>query len=214
MSKQVAHEIKNPLTPMKLNIQQLQRVVKSNPKDVSEKVNKVSEMLIQQIDALSNIATEFSSFAKFPQIKLERIDLIEVLENEINLFKESSKSIIESDIDFGLFVMIDKEQCIRVFTNLIKNAEQSIPEDRVGKIKISAKRISPSIEIKISDNGSGIPPEFYSKIFTPNFTTKNSGTGLGLAMVKNSVTAFKGSIEFTSKVDIGTTFTILLPSAE
>lgn len=212
MSKQVAHEIKNPLTPMKLNIQHLQRVVKSNPENISEKVDKVAEMLIQQIDTLSNIATEFSNFSKFPSTKIEKVDLVDLLQNATNLFNESSNCIIECEAEKNLFVLVDKEQCIRVLTNLIKNAEQSIPGDRIGRINIQAQKISETIEIKISDNGSGIPLEFYNQIFTPKFTTKNSGTGLGLAMVKNSITAFNGTIEFKSELGVGTTFTILLPA--
>lgn len=214
MSKQVAHEIKNPLTPMKLNIQHLQRVVKSNPENISEKVDKVAEMLIQQIDTLSNIATEFSDFAKFPNTKLERVNLVDILNNVTNLFKESSKCTIEFTTEEYLFVLIDKEQCIRALTNLIKNAEQSIPENKIGKINVEAAKTLNSIEIKISDNGSGIPIEYYSRIFTPNFTTKNSGTGLGLAMVKNSINAFNGSIKFESELGIGTTFTITLPMVD
>jgi signal transduction histidine kinase len=211
MSKQVAHEIKNPLTPMKLNIQHLQRVVKSNPENISEKVDKVAEMLIQQIDTLSHIATEFSNFSKFPSTKIEKVDLVELLQNATNLFNESSNCLIECETENNLFVSVDKEQCIRVLTNLIKNAEQSIPEDRIGRINIQAHKISDTIEIKISDNGYGIPLEYYGQIFTPKFTTKNSGTGLGLAMVKNSITAFNGTINFKSELGVGTTFTILLP---
>ncbi len=211
MSKQVAHEIKNPLTPMKLNIQHLQRVVKSNPENISEKVDKVAEMLIQQIDTLSHIATEFSNFSKFPSTKIEKVDLVELIQNAANLFNESSNCLIECETEKNLFVSVDKEQCIRVLTNLIKNAEQSIPEDRIGRINIQAHKISDTIEIKISDNGSGIPLEYYGQIFTPKFTTKNSGTGLGLAMVKNSITAFNGTINFKSELGVGTTFTILLP---
>ena len=214
MSKQVAHEIKNPLTPMKLNIQHLQRVVKSNPENISEKVDKVAELLIQQIDTLSNIATEFSDFAKFPNAKIERINLVEILQNATDLFKESSTCTFESITEGSLYVLIDKEQFIRALTNLMKNAEQSIPENRIGKIIIQAKKKSNTIEIKISDNGSGIPKENYPQIFTPKFTTKNSGTGLGLAMVRNSINAFNGSIDFISELGVGTTFTIKLPSAD
>lgn len=211
MSKQVAHEIKNPLTPMKLNIQHLQRVVKSNPENVAKKVDEVSEILIQQIDILSNIANEFSYFAKLPNTKLEKTNLAEILKNETNLFKKSSNCVIECNTPNELFSLVDKEQFARALTNLIKNAEQSIDENKTGNIKIEASKLKETIEIKISDNGSGIPHELYSKIFKPNFTTKNYGNGLGLAMVKNSVLAFNGIIYFESNVNVGTTFIIELP---
>jgi signal transduction histidine kinase len=213
MSKQIAHEIKNPLTPMKLNIQHLQRVVKTNPENISEKVDSVASVLIQQIDILSNIATEFSNFGNFPETKLERIDLNEILQKETQLFKTSSDCSIELDNEPNLFVMIDKEQFSRVIINLIKNAEQAIPKNRHGVIKLSAQTKENSIEIKIEDNGTGIAKEFYSNIFLPNFTTKSSGTGLGLAMVKNSIQNFNGTISFESELEKGCVFKITLPKS-
>jgi nitrogen fixation/metabolism regulation signal transduction histidine kinase len=212
MSKQIAHEIKNPLTPMKLNIQHLQRVVKTNPDNISEKVDSVANVLIQQIDLLSNIATEFSNFGNFPETKLERIDLNEILQKETQLFKISSDCKIELYTEPNLFVMIDKEQFSRVIINLIKNAEQAIPKHRTGVIKLSAHRKEQIIDITLEDNGIGIAKEFYSTIFLPNFTTKNSGTGLGLAMVKNSIQNFNGHITFESELEKGTTFKITLPA--
>ncbi len=215
MSKQVAHEIKNPLTPMKLNIQHLQRVVKTNPEDISDRVDKVADMLIQQIDTLTNIANEFSNFGKFPITKLEKIDLVIVLQNLINLFKKLKDRKLDLIVaDSNLYSMVDKEQFIRAITNLIKNADQSISENKFGFIKIKLSKIDGNIEIRVSDNGTGIPLEVYPKIFVPNFTTKNSGTGLGLAMVKNSIVTFNGSIRFESEVGVGTTFIILLPSVD
>jgi len=213
MSKQIAHEIKNPLTPMKLNIQHLQRVVKTNPDNISEKVDSVANVLIQQIDILSNIATEFSNFGNFPETKLERIDLNEILQKETQFFKTSSDCSIELDNEPNLFVMIDKEQFSRVIINLIKNAEQAIPKNRPGVIKLSAYRKEEIIEIKIEDNGIGIAKEFYSNIFLPNFTTKSSGTGLGLAMVKNSIQNFNGTISFESELEKGSVFKITLPKS-
>jgi signal transduction histidine kinase len=212
MSKQIAHEIKNPLTPMKLNIQHLQRVVKTNPENISEKVDSVANVLIQQIDILSNIATEFSNFGNFPETKLERIDLNEILQKETQLFKISSDCKIELYTEPNLFVMIDKEQFSRVIINLIKNAEQAIPKHRTGVIRLSAYRKEQIIDITLEDNGVGIAKEFYSTIFLPNFTTKNSGTGLGLAMVKNSIQNFNGHITFESELEKGTTFKITLPA--
>lgn len=211
MAKQVAHEIKNPLTPMKLNIQHLQRVVETHPEDINERVKKVSQILIEQIDTLSHIATEFSNFAKLPNANLEEVNLHDVLQNVTHLFQQNTECEITLNASQSLFVMADKEQCLRIFTNLLKNAEQSIPEDRKGKITIDAYLEGDVVIIKVKDNGSGIADEVKPKLFTPNFTTKTTGTGLGLAMVKNSVVSFNGIISFETKINEGTTFTINFP---
>ncbi len=211
MAKQVAHEIKNPLTPMKLNIQHLQRVVETHPDDINERVNKVSQILIEQIDTLSHIATEFSNFAKLPNANLEVVNLFDVLQSVTNLFQQNTDCEIILSATNSLFVMADKEQCLRIFTNLLKNAEQSIPDTRKGKIEIIAYASQTTITIKVKDNGCGISEDIKPKLFTPNFTTKTTGTGLGLAMVKNSVVSFNGTITFDTEVNQGTIFTIMFP---
>ena len=211
MAKQVAHEIKNPLTPMKLNIQHLQRVVATNPDDIGERVNRVSVLLIEQIDTLSHIATEFSNFAKLPVAASEKINLYEVLQNVTNLFQQNTDCQITLSEPIDLPILADREQCIRIFTNLLKNAEQAIPQDRKGLIEINAFVKQDEIIITIKDNGSGIEDEVKHKLFMPNFTTKTTGTGLGLAMVKSSITSFNGTISFESIVGSGTTFTLIFP---
>jgi two-component system nitrogen regulation sensor histidine kinase NtrY len=211
MAKQVAHEIKNPLTPMKLNIQHLQRVVETNPDDINERVNKVSQMLIEQIDTLSHIATEFSNFAKLPNATLEIVNVFDVLQNVTNLFKQNTACDITLNGQDPLPIKADKEQCLRIFTNLLKNAEQSVPENRKGKITIEAFTRDASVVIHIKDNGVGIPDAIKPKLFTPNFTTKSTGTGLGLAMVKNSVVSFNGTIGFETEENKGTVFTVIFP---
>jgi signal transduction histidine kinase len=211
MAKQVAHEIKNPLTPMKLNIQHLQRVVETHPDDINERVNRVSQMLIEQIDTLSHIATEFSNFAKLPNANLEEVNLFDVLQNVTHLFQQNTACEIVLNATDSLLVMADKEQCLRIFTNLLKNAEQSIPEYRKGKIDILAYTSGGTVTIKVKDNGCGIANDVKHKLFTPNFTTKSTGTGLGLAMVKNSVVSFNGTISFETALDQGTVFTIVFP---
>lgn len=212
MAKQVAHEIKNPLTPMKLNIQHLQRIAHSDPTEVKDRIDRVTNTLMDQIDTLTHIANEFSNFAKMPKTNLEIINVFEILQNISELFKSNSKCEIIINVPDPLVVYADKDQCIRIFTNLFKNAEQSIPEDRKGEIKIEAFSDDSFVNIRISDNGSGIPEELRSKIFTPYFTTKSTGTGLGLAMVKNSIQSFNGTIEFETHINIGTTFIIKLPT--
>lgn len=211
MAKQVAHEIKNPLTPMKLNIQHLQRVVATNPEDINERVSKVSDMLIEQIDTLSHIATEFSNFAKLPKANLEILNVYDVLESVTDLFKQNTNCEVTLYATHALYIKADKNQCLGIFTNLLKNAEQSIPDDRKGKIDVVAFENEGSVRINVKDNGAGIPVEIQQKLFTPNFTTKSTGTGLGLAMVKNTIESFSGTVSFVTELNVGTTFTITLP---
>jgi two-component system nitrogen regulation sensor histidine kinase NtrY len=211
MAKQVAHEIKNPLTPMKLNIQHLQRVVETNPDDINDRVNKVSKMLIEQIDTLSHIATEFSNFAKLPTTNLEVVNICDVLQSVTNLFQQNTECEISLTAPDALLIMADREQCLRIFTNLLKNAEQSIPENRKGKIEVTAFADKNYVTIKVKDNGCGIAEELTHRLFIPNFTTKTTGTGLGLAMVKNSVVSFNGTISFETDINFGTTFILVFP---
>jgi two-component system nitrogen regulation sensor histidine kinase NtrY len=206
MAKQVAHEIKNPLTPMKLNLQYLQKVVNEGGEDFEGKFKKVSGSMIEQIDTLAHIANEFSNFAKMPKVNLEKVNLAEVIRSSIVLFKnEQTQITFLSDVDSPI-VSADKNQCLRVFNNIIKNAVQSFPEDRTGKIEIHVSMQNEVILVSVKDNGSGIPESMKAKIFVPNFTTKSTGTGLGLAMVKNIITAFGGEIWFESDENTGTTF--------
>lgn len=207
MAKQVAHEIKNPLTPMKLNLQYLQKIVNDDGIDFAERFKKASDSLIEQIDTLAHIANEFSNFAKMPKVNLEVINLNEIINSTIELFKNNEKSEItlHSETD-SVLVLADKNQCLRIFNNLIKNATQAIPDDKKGKIEIAIKQEGAHVLVSLRDNGSGIPNQMKDKIFVPNFTTKTTGTGLGLAMVKNIMTSFNGEIWFESEENEGTTF--------
>ena len=170
-------------------------------------------MLIEQIDTLSHIATEFSNFAKLPNATLEIINVSDILQNVTSLFKQNTACDIVLNSEDPLLIKADKEQCLRIFTNLLKNAQQSIPESRKGKIRIDAFTKGASVVIHITDNGTGIPEAVKPKLFTPNFTTKSTGTGLGLAMVKNSVVSFNGTVTFETEENKGTTFTVTFPLA-
>ena len=196
---------------MKLNVQHLQRVVETHPDDINERVKKVSLMLIEQIDTLSHIATEFSNFAKFPNPVLEKVNLSNVIHNVAGLFQQGMHCEIMLHVEEHLLIMADREQCLRIFTNLLKNAEQSIPKNRKGQINITAYSLNKTITVTIQDNGNGISDDIKNKLFTPYFTTKSSGTGLGLAMVKSAVVSFNGSISFNTEVGKGTSFTLVFP---
>lgn len=214
MAKQVAHEIKNPLTPMKLSVQHLERSYSPDDPDFKEKMAKFSERMIQQIDTLTSIANEFSNFAKMPKSSMSQINLIKVIKSSIEIFDNSENVNIDfqSELDTNdLIINGDDEQLTRVFNNLIKNSIQSIPKERKGEVKVIVSHAKESIKIEVSDNGEGITNEQKDKIFVPNFTTKTSGSGLGLAMVKNIVENHKGDIWFESDPPKGTSFFVTLP---
>jgi len=213
MAKQIAHEIKNPLTPMKLNVQFLKKSWKDDPGQFEENLEKVSARLIEQIDELSSIATEFSNFAKMPKANNEEVDLIDRINDVIGLYENTEDIDIEFifNEDERIVVFTDKEQISRVFINLIKNAVQSIPDDRLGRIKIKLESDSDFAWIRVADNGKGIPVKLGDKLFEPNFTTKSSGMGMGLAISRRIIENSNGEISYETELDKGTTFIIKMP---
>lgn len=214
MAKQVAHEIKNPLTPMKLSIQYLQHAQKSDPERAKAMISRVSQTLIEQIDGLAHIATSFSNFAKMPKAELKEVDIQAIIQSVYNLFTEGQSpetAIYLQAPSESIYVIADPKQLTRIFNNLIKNAQQAIPEAVEGEINIALTIKEEEVVVAVEDNGSGIPPDIESKVFQPNFTTKSSGMGLGLAMCKNMIEAMNGSIYFETEQGKGTTFFVVLP---
>lgn len=215
MAKQIAHEIKNPLTPMKLNIQHLQRF-RGDEAEYRETVNRIAQTLINQIETLSDIATEFSNFAKIPTARKQEFILATHIAKVIELYENDNR--VKIFFDPGncahLQVNADREQLSRAFINLIKNGIQAIPADRDGRIDIRLRRREHMVVISVSDNGTGIPEPLREKMFSPNFTTKTSGMGLGLAIVKNIVENFNGQIWFETENNEGTTFYLEIPIHE
>lgn len=212
MARQVAHEIKNPLTPMKLSIQYLQKAVDSNQGNVKELTANVANTLIEQIDHLSKIAADFSQFANIGNKKIELVDLHQVIGILADLYSSNPKVHIEWHKIPGSIVMkADKTQMNRVFTNLLANAVDACLSKEDCKIEIYERQHENRVTISIHDNGEGIPADMRSRIFTPNFTTKSSGTGLGLAMSKSIVEQANGRIWFETEEGKGTTFFVELP---
>ena len=214
MAKQVAHEIKNPLTPMKLRVQHLQRTLDNDPDISKEQVDKFAKSMIDQIDTLSGIATEFSHFAKMPKAKNEKLKLDELIDGVVDLYAKTPNCSIEftSSVQSEAMVFADKDQMNRVLTNLIKNAIQATEETDNAKVALSLERDRNNYLIRVEDNGVGIPENQREKIFVPNFTTKSKGAGLGLAMVKNIVNQAEGEIWFESIEGQGTSFFVQLPA--
>jgi nitrogen fixation/metabolism regulation signal transduction histidine kinase len=209
MAKQVAHEIKNPLTPMRLSVQSFQRKFDPNDPDIDNKVEEYSKTLIQQIDTMSNIAGAFSNFAEMPAQQNETLNVVEIVKLALDIFTE--KYILFSTEEEVIIAKLDRTQLIRVVTNLVKNAIQAVPEVEAPRILVSVASENEFVKISVADNGVGISDEFKEKIFEPKFTTKSSGMGLGLGMVKNIVETYKGTIDFTSLPEKGTVFTVRLP---
>ncbi|MBN2348442.1 MAG: GHKL domain-containing protein [Bacteroidales bacterium] len=213
MAKQIAHEIKNPLTPMKLSVQHLRRSWNDKSENYTEYLERVTATLIEQIDNLSTIASEFSNFAKMPKANLQKVNLVDKINSSVQLFSNTKNISIKTDFHGieTLNIYADKEQLLRVFNNLLKNAIQSIPEHKQGKLMVELNLADNRAIIKIADNGKGIPEDQQDKLFMPSFTTKSSGMGLGLAISKNIIQNIKGSITFETIVGKGTTFIIDLP---
>jgi hypothetical protein len=211
MAKQVAHEIKNPLTPMRLTIQSFQRKFDSQDPEIDGKLDEYSNTLIQQIDTMSSIASAFSNYAKMPAQQDETLDVVNITKLALDIFNEDYIYFFpEKKVIIAKF---DRTQLIRVVTNLIKNSIQAIEQKQPidPRIEVHVTTSESNVEIMVTDNGIGVAPENMDKVFEPKFTTKNSGMGLGLAMVKNIVETYNGKISFTSESEKPTTFTVQFP---
>jgi two-component system, NtrC family, nitrogen regulation sensor histidine kinase NtrY len=207
MAKQVAHEIKNPLTPMRLSVQSFQSRFSDDDPDNTKKINEFSQMLLEQIDTMSDVANAFSDFATLPKPKLIKSDLVEITRRSLEIFESDIIEFKTSDNEIRL--RLDRTQWIRVTTNIIQNALQAVKQGKQAKIKVSIKKGQKNVKISFADNGIGIPKSIQSKVFEPKFTTKSKGMGLGLGIVKNIIDSHKGKIEYTTG-DNGTTFVVTL----
>ena len=210
MAKQVAHEIKNPLTPMRLTVQSFQRKFDESDPNLKQKLKDYSETLIQQIDAMSSVASAFSNFASMPAQDNENLNVVEVVDLTLDIFNEDY-IVFESEEE-EIISKMDRAQLVRIVNNLVKNAIQSIPENQLEKsILVTVKKVETNVLISVQDNGIGIEQENTERIFEPKFTTKTSGMGLGLGIIKNIIENYKGTITFESQYKQGTTFTVSLP---
>ncbi len=209
MAKQVAHEIKNPLTPMRLTIQSFQRGFDPDHSPSKEEINEFSQSLLMQIDTMTSIASAFSDFAKMPKGHKAPLDIVSITKQAVDIFPESY-IVFFSEVE-SCIVELDKTQYIRVITNLVTNAKQALDNQSEPRIEVSIKVEKDRAFISVADNGKGIAKEVQDRIFEPKFTTKTSGMGLGLPMVKNIIETYDGQISFVSAEGTGTVFTIVFP---
>ena len=217
MARQIAHEIKNPLTPMKLSLQLLNRSWDEKDERFESRLKSISKTMIEQIDTLADTATSFSDFAKLSKVNLEKIDINELIQSCVVIFSHDENVEVCAELpETPVFVLADKEKTIRLFNNLIKNAIQSIPKERQGLVRVTVSKSEKSdfAIIKVIDNGRGIPEEIQSRIFELHFTTKSTGSGFGLAICKSVAESSNGRIYFETEQDKGTTFCVELPLAQ
>jgi len=214
MARQVAHEIKNPLTPIKLSVQHLSATANYTDPEWQEKFNKTMEVIIQQTESLSLIATEFSDFAKLPKGSSSDIDLRTLVSDSAMLFNASEVEIVQRIPEYELVVHVNAERFGRVLTNLLQNAVQASAGKSDAQITLSMYQKDAMAVIEVQDNAGGIPADIQGRVFQPNFTTKSSGSGLGLAICKQIVEQSGGIISFESIADQGTTFSVEVPLAD
>ncbi|HTY58840.1 MAG TPA: ATP-binding protein, partial [Bacteroidota bacterium] len=213
MAKQVAHEIKNPLTPMRLSIQHLRRTYLDGAEQFGEILDSVTKTIIEQIDTLSRIASEFSHFARMPRRNLDRLDVGPVIEEAVRLFGQEASVSFDILVQENLpQVVADRDELRRALINIIRNGIQAM--DGAGSIRIRGASRGEGIAIAVTDFGKGVPPEMIDKLFMPNFSTKTDGMGLGLAIVKKTVEDLHGTVTLDSEPGKGTTVTVWLPRAD
>lgn len=210
MAKQVAHEVKNPLTPMKLTIQNFERKFDPQDPNVTERVKQMSKTMVDQIDVIATVASAFSEFAKLPEKNNEVINLNNEIEDILRVFNDDQ--IFVHANKSNIMITIDRVFLSRIITNLVTNAKQAKSDDRDLLVNVDIEQHQRRVMMSVQDNGVGIPEDMYERIFEPNFTSKNSGMGLGLSMVRKMIEDYKGEISVKSKVGKGSTFIITLPT--
>ncbi len=210
MAKQVAHEIKNPLTPMKLSVQHLKAAYQDKSEKFDEIFKKVTDTLINQVETLKKISTEFSSLAKMPRLNVERINLIEIIEQAVNLFADEKTEFITSFSESGVFIEADSDNLKRTLINLIRNSIQA----EAGKIEIEVNNSRDVVQLILTDNGLGVPEEIKNKIFDINFSTKKEGMGLGLTLAKRFLENTGADIELADSTGKGASFIITFNRAK
>lgn len=210
MAKQVAHEIKNPLTPMRLTVQSFQRKFDATDITISKKLDDYTKTILQQIDTMSSVANAFSNFATMPAQQNETLNVVYIVKMALEIFNEDF--IQFSALEDEIIAKLDRTQLIRVITNLVKNAVQAIPETQENKmVFVTVFRQDNEVKIAVKDNGKGISEENIARVFEPKFTTKSSGMGLGLAIIKNIIENYNGTITFDTQANEGTEFLVSFP---
>jgi nitrogen fixation/metabolism regulation signal transduction histidine kinase len=217
MARQVAHEIKNPLTPIKLAVQHLRRAYSDGKTNFSDVLNRSVEQILLEIDRLSDIARAFSRYGApgASSGPLEAVNLTHVIAEALTLYRAGDPDVeyrddIEPEVPRALGRSGELKE---VLLNLLENARAAL-DGKGGRILVSAQRHDEGIELSVSDNGPGIPADFLPRVFEPHFSTRSAGTGLGLAIVRRLVESWGGSVVAESELGVGTTIRVILREAE
>lgn len=209
IAQQVAHEIKNPLTPMKLTLQQLERALQADS-STTEKSRKAIAALLAQVDTLNEIASSFSGFAKMPELVMKRLELVSEVKRAVDLHSSSGEISFRSSVK-EIFVFGDEQMLNRTFSNIILNGLQSGVPGQAIRIQVTVSKENDQVRIEFKDNGKGIDPSIQDLVFLPHFSTKKSGSGIGLAISRQGIEQMKGKIWFETNPGSGTSFYIDLP---
>lgn len=210
MAKQVAHEVKTPLTPMRLRIQNFAQRFDPTLPDITQRVNNMANSVIGHIDTITAVASAFSEFAQLPERRDEVFDLVKEVSNILNIYNDAPIHLHHNKPKIE--IKMDKVYLYRILTNLITNARKASEESDHAIINIDIEQINKRVRITVEDFGVGIPEEMQQKIFEPNFSTKTNGMGLGLTMVKKMIEGYGGEISLQSQIGVGTKFFISLPT--
>jgi signal transduction histidine kinase len=208
MARQIAHEIKNPLTPMRLSIEHFLQTYRPGDPDNEEKIRQFSEMMLEQVEVLNRIAQSFSDYTRISDLDLQRDNLVETVRNTVMLFP--GHAVFESPEE-EIYIFYDKTRIKQALTNLLRNAIQAADDDRFLRVRVKLYRMGNRVFIEVEDNGTGIPEDILKHIFEPKFTTKSKGTGLGLSIVKRIIESHGGDILVETYQDKGTKFILILP---
>jgi nitrogen fixation/metabolism regulation signal transduction histidine kinase len=214
VAQQVAHEIKNPLTPIKLSLQHLRRVLQHGAPSEPSKMDKTIENLIGQVETLDGIASSFSIYAKMPAFHLQMVDLKRVVAQVIDVYAQDKRKFVRLEMpEAECCAVADDRMLGRILANLLLNAFQAVPTDKIPEIVMAIKDEEEQLLLSVSDNGTGIPEEVAFKVFDPHFSTKFSGSGIGLYIAKKGIEQMGGAISFETSPSAGTCFLISLKKA-
>jgi nitrogen fixation/metabolism regulation signal transduction histidine kinase len=211
IAQRIAHEIKNPLSPIQMSIETLQRARQKSPESFDALFTESAHTILDEVTRLKNIVSEFSSFARMPAPQLAPVDLGQVIDAALALYAGGATAVERSLTPDLPTVMADRDQMTQVLLNLLENARDAVAMQEGALVRVTTRATATRVELEVTDNGPGLSDEARARVFTPYFTTKARGTGLGLAIVHRIVSDHGGEIRVGGALGQGAVFTVALP---